>query len=114
MDVGVGVDVWCVCMYVCGCVCACVCTCVHIVHSESFRSNAQNAIAFAHRNRPHVNRSDHLRAFTFTCVYDRMRARTCVRSHLRACEVHLIKDHQIKLRAHAHVYTRTYMYVHIQ
>ena len=87
---------------------------VCIVHPESFRSNVQNAIAFACRNRPRVNRSDRLRAFAFACVCDRVRARTCVRSHLRACEVHLIKDHQIKLRAHARVYTRTYMYVHIQ
>ena len=66
-----------------------------IVHPESFRSNAQNAIAFARRNRPHVNRSDRLRAFAST-VCNRVRARTCVRSHLRACEVHLIKGHQIK------------------
>ena len=105
----------------------------YIVHPESFRSNAQNAIAFACRNRPHVNRSDRLHAFicvrlrlhafayvceyclrSSACAYVRAIARTCVRSHLRACEVHLIKDHQIKLRAHAHVYTRTYMYVHIQ
>ena len=41
-----------------------------IVHPESFRSNAQNAIAFARRNRPRVNRSDRLRAFI--CV--RLRA----------------------------------------
>ena len=96
---------------------------MHIVHPESFRSNAQNAIAFARRNRPRVNRSVrlreficvrlHLRAFAST-VCDRVRARTCVQSHVRACEVHLIEDHQIKLRAHVHVYTRTYMYMHIQ
>ena len=102
----------------------------HIVHPESFRSNAQNAIAFARKNRPRVNRSDRLRAFICVrlhaiecvrvracnraCAYVRAIARTCVRSHLRACEVHLIKDHQIKLCAHVHVYTRTYMYVHIQ
>ena len=88
---------------------------VRIVHPESFRSNAQNAIVFARRNRPRVNwqRSFacvNLRAFAST-VCDRVHARTCVQSHLRACEVHLIKDHQIKLRAHAQVYTRTYMYV---
>ena len=106
---------------------ACVWTCqgivvsACIVHPESFRSNAQNAIAFARRNRPRVNRSDRLRAFI--CMHLRLRAfafastvcdrvRTCVRSHLRACEVHLIKEHQIKLRAHAHVYTCTYVHIH--
>ena len=56
---------------------ACVGGC--IVHPESFRSNAQIAIAFARRNRPRVNRSDEFvrtvcnrpraRAFTRTCVY---------------------------------------------
>ena len=59
----------------------------HIVHPESFRSNAQNAIAFARRNRPCVNCSDRLRAFICVClrlrafasiVCDRVRARTCV------------------------------------
>ena len=88
---------------------------LYIVHPENFRSNAQNAIAFACRNRPRVNCSDHLHAFAFaSTVCDRVRAiaRTCVRSHLRACEVHLIKDHQIKLRAHAHVYTRTCTYIY--
>ena len=97
---------------------------VILSNPESFRSNAQNAIAFARRNRPRVNHSDCLRAFCVclrlhlhafaSTVCDRVRARTCVQSHIRACEVHLIKDHQIKLRAHAHVYTRTYMYVHIR
>ena len=45
---------------------------VYIVHPESFRSNAQNAIAFARRNCPCVNRSDRLRAFI--CVRLRFRA----------------------------------------
>ena len=75
----------------------------HIVHPESFRSNAQNAIVFARRNRPCVNRSDAfacvylclraLRAFAST-VRDRVRACTCVQSHVHAYiraqrEVHL-------------------------
>ena len=45
---------------------------VHIlytVHPESFRSNTLNAIAFARRNRPRVNRSGE-----FACVYLRLRA----------------------------------------
>ena len=59
-----------------------------IVHPESFRSNVQKAIVFAHRNRPRVNRSGE-----FACVYlfantvrDRARARTCVQSHVCACD----------------------------
>ena len=83
------------------------------VHPESFRSNAQNAIAFARRYCPRVHRSDRLRAFSYT-VCDRVRVRACVRSHLRACEVHLIKEHQIKLHAHAHVYTRTCTYIYTE
>ena len=49
----------------------------YIVHPESGRSNAQNAIAFARRNRPRINRSGE-----FACVYLRLRARTCVQSHV--------------------------------
>ena len=60
-----------------------------IVHPESFRSNAQNAITFARRNRPCVNRSDEfacvLFAFPFACICDGPRARVCVRTHVRAC-----------------------------
>ena len=61
------------------------CTC--IVHPERFRSNAQNAIAFARRNRTRVKRND-----AFACVYlrslastvrDRPRARTCMRTRVR-------------------------------
>ena len=73
-------------------------TALSIVHPESFRSNAQNAIAFAHRNCPRVNRSD-----VFACVHLRLRAfastvcdraRTCVQSRVHAYiraqrEVHL-------------------------
>ena len=44
-----------------------------------------------------------LRAFACVCEYC-LRSSAC--AYVRACEVHLIKDHQIKLRAHAHVYTR--------
>ena len=42
---------------------------VYIVHPESFRYNAQNAIAFSRRNRPRVHRSGE-----FACVYLRLRA----------------------------------------
>ena len=45
---------------------------LYIVHPESFRSNAQNAIAFACRNRPHVNRSGE-----FACIYLHLRAFVC-------------------------------------
>ena len=43
-----------------------------IVHPESFRSNAQNANAFARRNRPRVDRNDE-----FACVYLCLRAFVC-------------------------------------
>ena len=63
-----------------------------VQHPESFRSNAQNAIMFARKNRPRVNRSGEfaciylrLRAFAST-VRDRERARTCVQSLVRACD----------------------------
>ena len=64
-----------------------------IVHHESFRSNVQNAIAFARRNRPCVNRNDefacdYLRsrafAFTFVCEYC-SRSTACARTHVRTC-----------------------------
>ena len=62
-----------------------------IVHPESFRSNAQNAIAFARRNRPRVNRSGEfacvylrLRAFA-SIVRDLARARKCDCVRVRAC-----------------------------
>ena len=74
---------------------------IAIVHPESFRSNTQIAIAFAHRNRPRVHRNDefacvYLRscAFVFAfvceycsrstaCAYVRAYARTCMRSRVR-------------------------------
>ena len=69
-----------------------------IVHPKSFRSNAQNAIAFARRNCPRVKRNDdfayvylRLRAFAFVCEY-------CSQS--TACAY---------VRAHA----RTYVYIYI-
>ena len=58
-----------------------------IVHPESFRSNAQNVIAFARRNRPLIDQNDE-----FACVYLRLRACVCVRlrvlfaiDRVRAC-----------------------------
>ena len=42
---------------------------IYIVHPESFRSNAQNAIAFARRNRPRVDRNDEFAAFICVCVH---------------------------------------------
>ena len=60
---------------------SCLGTC--IVHPESFRSNAQNAIAFARRNRPRFNRNDE-----FACVYLRLRSfasTVCDRPHARTC-----------------------------
>ena len=51
--------------------------CLHIyniiVHPESSRSNTQSLIAFACRNRPHVDRNDE-----FACVFLRSRAFACV------------------------------------
>ena len=65
---------------------------MHVVHLESFRSNAQNANAFARRNCQRVERNDEfscvylcsfacvrLRSFAST-VRDRPRARMCVRT----------------------------------
>ena len=57
--------------------------CTSIVYPESFRSNAQIAIAFARRNRPRVDRNDE-----FACVYLRSRAfasTVCDRLHVRTC-----------------------------
>ena len=52
----------------------------YIVHPESFRSNAQNAIAVARRNRPRVHHNDE-----FACVYLRLRACVCDRPRARTC-----------------------------
>ena len=62
----------------------------YVVHPESFSSNAKNEITFARRNRPCVNRSGEfaclrLRAFGST-VRIQAHARTCVQSHVRACD----------------------------
>ena len=54
----------------------------NIVHPESFRSNVQNAIAFARRNRPRVERNDE-----FACVYLRSHAFACVRLRSSASTV---------------------------
>ena len=66
----------------------------HTIHPERFRSNTQNAIVCARRNRPHVNRSDE-----FACICDRPHARACVSIYVH--DVTPFKEHQIKLRVHA-------------
>ena len=54
---------------------------IYIVHPENFRSNAQNAISFARRNRPRVNCSGE-----FVCVYLRLRVLFAIeRVRVRAC-----------------------------
>ena len=62
---------------------------IHVVHPESFRSNAQNAIALVRRNRRE-----------FACVYLRLRssAYTYVRAIARTSTP--FKVHQIKLHVH--------------
>ena len=63
---------------------------VGIVHPESFRSNAQIAIAFARRNRPRVHRNNefacvylHSRAFAFAFVCEYCsRSCACVRAYV--------------------------------
>ena len=70
--------------------------CVYIVHPESFRSNAQNANAFARRNRPRVDRNDE-----FACVYLRLRA--CV------CEYCSRSTVCAYVRAHVRMRARTYI-----
>ena len=68
---------------------------VYILHPESFRSNAQNANAFACRKRPCVERNDE-----FACVYLRLRA-FYLRSRAFAC---------VRLRDRMRAYARTYVY----
>ena len=54
----------------------------NIVHPESFRPNVQNAIAFARRNRPRINRSGE-----FACIYLRLCVLFAIeRVHVRACD----------------------------
>ena len=65
----------------------------HIVHPESFRSNAQIVIAFARRNRPRVHHNDE-----FACVY----------LHSRAFASTVHDRLKIKLRAYAYIHTRTH------
>ena len=63
------------------------CTVTCIVHPESFRSNAQNAIAFARRNRNGEFTRVYLRLRAFaSTVRDRARARMCMQSLVRACD----------------------------
>ena len=69
-----------------------------IVHPESFRSNVQNAIAFARRNRPRVKRND-----AFACVYLRSRAFAIA----FVCEYCSQSTTCAYVRAHA----RTYVYI---
>ena len=68
---------------------------IHILHPESFRSNAQNANAFALRNRPRVDRNNE-----FACVYLRLCACVCI--HLR---VQFTID-CVRIRACIHAYVR--------
>ena len=70
-----------------------------IVHPESFRSNSQNAIAFARRNRPRVDRNDE-----FACVYLRLRACVCVRLQV------LFAIDRVCVRA---LRTRAHTYIHV-
>ena len=51
--------------------------CGIIVHPESFRSNAQNANAFARRYRPRVERNDEF-ACVYLCSFACVRLRLCV------------------------------------
>ena len=74
---------------------------VIIVHLESVRSNAQNAIAFARRNRPRVNSSGEFCVCLFgVCV----RVRACNRTYKCACDRAVrespIKAHQKKITLH--------------
>ena len=75
---------------------------VYIVHPESFRSNAQNANAFARRNPPRVECSDE-----FACVYLRSRAFACVRLRSFASTV---RDRP-RARTCVRTRARTYMYI---
>ena len=67
--------------------------CVYIVHPESFRSNAQNANAFARRNRPRVDCNDEI-----ACVYLRLRACVCVRLRV------LFAVDRVRVRTRARTY----------
>ena len=90
----------------------------YIVHSESFRSNAQITIAFARRN-CHVSiAATNLRTFICICMrlrvlfaVDRVRVRAYNVIHVQ-CEIPF-KEHQIKLRAHTYMYICVYIYIYI-
>ena len=62
-----------------------------IVQPESFRSNAQNAIVFACRNRPRVERNDE-----FACIYLRSR----------------LLSFASTVRNRPRVHARTYVYIY--
>ena len=69
----------------------------YIVHPESFRSNAQNAIAFARRNRPRVDRNDE-----FACVYLHSRALcTFFKKFVRRYYA-LFSKYGVSVRTHVH------------
>ena len=72
---------------------------LYIVHPESFKSNAQNANAFARRNRPRVERNDE-----FACVYLRLRACVCIRLRVLFA-IDRVRVHAC-VRAHVHIYIR--------
>ena len=61
-------------------VCMCVCVSTHIVHPESFISNAQNAIGFARRNRPRVNHSGEFACVRLHAFASTVRVRAIVRT----------------------------------
>ena len=87
-----------------------------IVHPESFRSNAQNAIAFARRNRPRVNRSDRLRAFICVCLRVLfaivcVRVRACNRTYVRAIARTCVRSHLRYVRTRTYIHVRTYIYM---
>ena len=74
------------------------------VHPESFRSNAQNANAFACRNLPRVDRNDE-----FACVYLCLRACVCVRLQV----LFAIDRVHACVRAHICIYVGKVIYTHV-
>ena len=83
-----------------------------IVHPESFRSNAQIAIAIARRNRPRINRN-----IEFACVYLRLRLRAfacvCVRLRSTAC-AYVRAYARTSVRTRVHIYVRARRELHLK